>query len=115
MARHPDDPSQPEGKDDFAEKIVLGVQAHGREIDRLIEQYLENWRFDRVSIIDRNILRMAIFELLYCDDIPPKVKLNEAIELGTRYGSEDSGSFINGILDRIQNEAVRKPIQPQSS
>ena len=83
-----------------------------REIDRLIEQYSENWRLDRMNIVDRNILRMATFELLYCEEIPPKVTLNEAIDLGKRYGSEDSGSFINGILDRIQNEAVRKPIEP---
>jgi N utilization substance protein B len=68
-----------------------------------------------MSIVDRNILRMAIFELLYCEDIPPKVTMNEAVDLGKKYGSEDSGSFINGILDRIQNEAVRKPIQPKSS
>ena len=85
------------------------------EIDRLIEQYSENWRLDRMSVIDRNILRMAAFELLYCEEIPPKVTLNEAIDLGKRYGSGDSGSFINGILDRIQNEFVRKPIQPKSS
>lgn len=96
----------------FAEKIVLGVLEHHQEIDRLIEQYSENWRLDRMTIIDRNILRMALFELLYCEDIPPKVTLNEAVDLGKRYGSEDSGSFINGILDRIQNEVVRKPIQP---
>jgi len=96
----------------FAEKIVLGVLEHCQEIDRLIEQYSENWRLDRMTIIDRNILRMALFELLYCEDIPPKVTLNEAVDLGKRYGSEDSGSFINGILDRIQNEVVRKPIQP---
>jgi len=63
-----------------------------------------------MALIDRNILRIATFELLYCDDIPPKVTLNEAIDLGKHYGSEDSGSFINGILDRIQKEAVRKPI-----
>jgi N utilization substance protein B len=56
---------------------------------------------------------MAIFELLYCGEIPPKVTLNEAIDLGKRYGSEDSGSFINGILDRIQKEAIQKPPQPQ--
>ena len=103
--------SKKKNKDGFAERIVLGVLEHSQEIDRLIEQYSENWRLDRMSIIDRNILRMATFELLYREDIPPKVTLNEAIELGKRYGSEDSGSFINGILDRIQNEAVRKPIQ----
>jgi N utilization substance protein B len=65
-----------------------------------------------MNIVDRNILRMATFELLYCEEIPPKATLNEAIDLGKRYGSEDSGSFINGVLDRIQNEAVRKPIVP---
>ena len=101
-------------KDGFTERIVLGVLEHSQEIDRLIEQYSENWRLDRMLIIDRNILRMATFELLYREDIPPKVTLNEAIELGKRYGSEDSGSFINGILDRIQNEAVQKSIQSKS-
>jgi N utilization substance protein B len=99
-----------EESDEFAEQIVLGVQEHLQEIDRLIEKYSENWRLDRISLIDRNILRMAIFELLYCEEIPPKVTLNEAIDLGKRFGTDDSGSFINGILDRIQNEFVRKPI-----
>ena len=106
--------SKKKNKDGFAERIVLGVLEHSQEIDRLIEQYSENWRLDRMSIVDRNILRMATFELLYREDIPPKVTLNEAIELGKRYGSEDSGSFINGILDRIQNEAVQKSIQSKS-
>ena len=92
-------------------RLVLGVLEHRQEIDRLIEKYSENWRLDRMDVIDRSILRMAVFELLYCDEIPPKVTLNEAIELGKRYGSEDSGSFINGILDRIQNEAVQKPFK----
>jgi transcription antitermination protein NusB len=111
IAQSRDHFSEKEERDGFAERIVLGVLEHGQEIDRLIEQYSENWRLDRMSMIDRNILRMALFELLYCEDIPPKVTLDEAIELGKRYGSEDSGSFINGILDRIQNEVVRKPIQ----
>jgi len=93
------------------ERLALGVLEHCQEIDRLIEKYSENWRLVRMNIVDRTILRMAIFELLYCEEIPPKVTLNEAIELGKRYGSEDSGSFINGILDRIQNEAVQKPIE----
>jgi N utilization substance protein B len=98
------------GADEFLNRLVLGVLEHCQELDRLIEQYLENWRLDRINMIDRNILRMALFELLYCEEIPPKVTINEAIDLGKRYGSEDSGSFINGILDRIQNEVVRKPI-----
>jgi N utilization substance protein B len=99
-----------EGDDEFARRIVLGVVDHRQEIDRLIESRSEHWRLDRMSIIDRNILRLAIFELLYCSEIPPKVTLNEAIDLGKRYGTEESGSFINGILDRIQNEVVRKPL-----
>ena len=111
IAQFRDHFSQRKGRDEFAERIALGVLEHVREIDQLIEEYSENWRLDRMPIIDRNILRMATFELLYCEDIPPKVTLNEAIELGKRYGSEDSGSFINGILDRIQNEAVQKSIK----
>lgn len=102
--------SPEEGEDEFAKRIILGVMERRQEIDRLIEERSENWRLDRMTIIDRNILRIAIFELLYCGDIPPKVTLNEAIDLGKRYGSEESGSFINGILDRIQNEVIRKPI-----
>jgi transcription antitermination protein NusB len=94
------------GKDEFAERIVLGVLNHREEIDRLIEKVSENWRLDRMTVIDRNLLRLAIFELRYCDDIPPKVALNEAIDLGKRFGSEESGSFINGVLDRIQKETI---------
>jgi N utilization substance protein B len=104
----------PDGEaDEFLKRLVLGVLRHCEELDRLIERYSENWRLDRIDVIDRNILRMALFELLYCEDIPPKVTINEAIDLGKRYGSEDSGSFINGILDRIQSEVVRKPIGPK--
>lgn len=99
-----------QANDDFMKRLVLGVLEHRQEIDRLIEQYSENWRLERMNIIDRTILRMATFELLYYKEIPPKVTLNEAIDLGKRYGTEDSGSFINGILDRIQKEVVRKPL-----
>ena len=95
---------------EFAERIVLGIVKHSKEIDHLIEQFSENWRIDRMSIIDRNILRIAIFELLYCEDIPPKVTINEAIDLGKRFGSEESGSFVNGLLDRIRSEVIRKPL-----
>jgi N utilization substance protein B len=102
--------SPEEGEDEFAKQIVMGVVERRQEIDRLIEERSENWRLDRMTIIDRNILRIAIFELLYCSEVPPKVTLNEAIDLGKRYGSEESGSFINGILDRIQNEVIRKPV-----
>ena len=99
--------------DDCLKRLVLGVLEHFSQLDRLIEQYSEHWRLDRITLIDRNILRIALFELLYCEEIPPKVTINEAIDLGKRFGSDDSGSFINGILDRIQNEAVKKPIEPK--
>jgi N utilization substance protein B len=101
--------------DDFVKRLVHGVLEHRVELDGLIEQYSEHWRIDRIDMIDRNILRMALFELLYCEDIPPKVTINEAVDLGKRFGSGDSGSFINGILDRVQNEVVKKPVEPKSS
>ncbi len=101
-------------RDDFAERIVLGVLTHREEIDRLVEQYSDNWRLARMTVIDRNLLRLATFELLYCDEIPPKVTLNEAVDLGKKFGSEESSAFINGILDRIRKEKVRKKPTSQS-
>ena len=85
----------------FTEKLVEGVCNHKMEIDRLIEECSENWRLKRMSKVDRSILRLASFELFYCRDVPTKVTLNEAIDLGKKFGSEKSGSFINGILDRM--------------
>ena len=98
------------GEEEFAERLIQGVAKSLDELDGLIKTYSENWRLERMSVIDRNILRIAAYELLHCSDIPPKVTLNEAIDLGKRFGTEESGSFINGILDRIQKEAVRKPL-----
>jgi len=85
----------------FASELVLGVVTHLPEIDTLIEEHSHNWRLERMDRIDRNILRLAVFELRYRDDIPRKVTLNEAIELGKTFGSEASSAFINGLLDRI--------------
>jgi N utilization substance protein B len=85
----------------FAELLIFGVCRHRAEIDRLIESVSANWRLQRMSIVDRNILRLAVYELLHCADIPPKVSINEAIDLGKKFGTADSGPFINGILDQI--------------
>ena len=85
----------------FAVHLVQGTWEHRQEIDALISHSSEHWSLGRMSRVDRCILRMAIYELLYCADIPPKVSLNEAIDLGKTYGSENSGSFINGILDAL--------------
>ena len=90
-----------EGAREFSDKLVLGVCRYKEKIDRAIEEYSANWSLKRMSKVDRNVLRLAIFELFYCHDIPPKVTLNEAVDLGKKFGSEKSGSFINGILDSI--------------
>jgi len=88
----------------FTEILVNGVLKHLSEIDPIIEKYTQHWSRDRMAAIDRNILRFAIFELLYLKEIPPKVTINEAIEIAKKYGSEDSGAFVNGILDRIHRD-----------
>ena len=91
----------------FAEHLLTGVHLHRDELDNMITGASENWRLERMSIIDRNVLRIALFEMLYCREIPPKVSINEAIDLGKTFGSPDSGAFINGILDRLLQEANR--------
>jgi len=95
------------GLKEFSQKIVQGVCQHRKKIDTIIESFSEHWRLERITVVDRNILRLAIFELLLCPDIPTKVVLNEAVELGKRFGSDQSGSFVNGILDRISHQLSR--------
>jgi transcription antitermination protein NusB len=84
-----------------AEELVRGVARHRRELDAAIEAVSQNWRLDRMARVDRNVLRLAAFELLHQGDVPVKVVINEAIELGKKFGSESSGAFINGVLDRV--------------
>ena len=86
----------------FANELLDGIHAHLDQIDSLISQFSEHWRLDRMSMVDRNVLRLAIYELLCRPDIPAKVSINEAVELGKKFGTEDSGAFVNGILDRIR-------------
>jgi N utilization substance protein B len=85
----------------YSEAIVKGVISNTPMIDGLIEEYSENWTVARMLVVDRNILRIAAYEILYCPDVPYKVVIDEAVELAKKYGSEDSGAFINGILDRM--------------
>lgn len=91
----------PENASEFAAVLIRGTRSNIEKIDRFIQSCSEHWSLDRMARVDKNILRMAVYELLYCEDIPPKATLNEAIDLGKEYGSENSGSFINGILDAI--------------
>ena len=88
----------------YARDLVRGVIAHREEIDALLAKAASNWDLDRMAAIDRNALRIGCYEMLHCDDIPTKVAINEAIELGKRYSTEASGAFVNGILDRIRKD-----------
>jgi N utilization substance protein B len=89
---------------DFATQLVRGTADNLAKIDALIAEYSEHWKIDRMPAIDRNILRSAIYELLYRADIPPKVAINEAVELAKRFSTPDSGKFINGILDKLMSQ-----------
>jgi len=88
---------------EFSNALLRGVMAHRDEIDKEIQSSSKNWKINRMALVDRNILRLAVYELAHCADIPKRVSINEAIELGKKFGSEDSGSFINGVLDKISH------------
>ena len=93
--------AQSQDEMDFANAIVHGVDAGRSEIDGTIRKASLHWRLERMSRVDRNILRAATYELLHADDIPVRVTLNEAVELAKHFGDEDSPAFVNGVLDRI--------------
>ena len=98
----------PKTAKEFAAFLVQGTCEHKEELDKLIAGCSDNWSLGRMSKVDINILRLAVFEFLYCEDIPPKVTLNEAVDLGKTFGSENSGSFINGILDALNLKLNKK-------
>jgi N utilization substance protein B len=89
---------------ELAEAYVRGVAERRRGVDEAIEAVSTHWRLDRMAKVDRNVLRLAVYELLDRPEVPVKVIINEAIELGKKYGSESSGAFINGLLDRIAQD-----------
>lgn len=103
---------------DFAVRLVEGTLAHKAEIDQRLQSVTRNWDLRRMANVDRNVLRMAMYELMFCRDVPPKVVINEAIELGKKFSTANSGGFVNGILDRVrldlEKERVTKP-QPQAA
>ena len=89
---------------DYANKLIEGIFEHGEGLDQAIDTASKNYTLDRLSAIDRNILRLATFEILHCDDIPVAVTINEAIEIAKRFGTAESPGFINGVLDGIQRD-----------
>ncbi len=94
----------------FAEELIFGSTEHISEIDSLIQKYAKNWSVDRIARVDLAILRLAVFELLYRNDIPPIVSINEAVDLAKTYSSGESGRFINGILDSVKS-TLKRPLR----
>ncbi|MDD5292597.1 MAG: transcription antitermination factor NusB [Candidatus Omnitrophica bacterium] len=93
---------------EFSHKLVVGTRNNLEAIDKNITKFADNWELKRMAIVDRNILRLACFELMFLEDIPSKVTINEAVELAKKYGGIDSGKFINGVLDKINKEDIKK-------
>ncbi|MBI5819238.1 MAG: transcription antitermination factor NusB [Verrucomicrobia bacterium] len=91
----------------FAEALARGTLEKRPEIDEQIKKVTENWELDRIAAVDRNILRLAIYEMIFRDDVPPVVSINEAIEIAKKFSTKESGKFVNGILDRIRKELSR--------
>ena len=94
----------PKFAQEFSKKLVLGISQKREHLDNLISNSSRNWRLERMSKVDRSILRLGVYEILFVDEIPPKVSIDEAVELGKIYGTEESGAFINGVLDNIFNK-----------
>jgi len=97
----------PEPSRDFAQELVNGTIAHQNEIDQTIASFAQDWTISRMANVDRNVMRLATYEILFRSDIPGRVSLNEAIELAKRFGGEESAKFVNGILDRIVDSAMK--------
>jgi N utilization substance protein B len=91
----------------FADPLIRGVIEHRDGIDEKIKGHAKNWDLHRIAIVDRNIMRLAIYEMLYREDIPPIVSINEAVDIAKKFSTQDSGKFVNGILDKIRSELMR--------
>jgi transcription antitermination protein NusB len=93
---------------EFAQELLLGVSTHLGELDKLIGEYAQDWTVDRMAVVDRNILRVAVYELLHRPDVPPNAAISEAVVAAKELSTEDSGRFVNGILGRIAREATER-------
>jgi transcription antitermination protein NusB len=91
----------------FSEPMIRGAIEHRNECDDWIRKVAKNWDIHRLAIVDRNILRLAIYEMLHRDDIPPVVSINEAVDIAKKFSTDDSGKFVNGILDKVKGELMR--------
>jgi N utilization substance protein B len=91
----------------FAEPLIRGTLKHRDEIDALIQKHAVNWELHRMATVDRNVMRLAIHEMLHRDDIPPIVSINEAVDIAKKFSTPESGKFVNGILDKVRSELMR--------
>jgi transcription antitermination protein NusB len=91
----------------FAEPLIRGVIEHRNELDEHIKKYAVNWDLHRIAAVDRSILRLGIYEMLHREDIPPIVSINEAVDIAKKFSTQDSGKFVNGILDKVKSELMR--------
>ncbi|MBI4383088.1 MAG: transcription antitermination factor NusB [Nitrospinae bacterium] len=96
----------------YMTELVDAIAIHKSVIDGLLEKCCENWTLSRMSVIDRNILRIATCELMFQKDVPPKVAIDEAVEIAKKFGSDDSPDFINGVLDRVKKELEKELAEP---
>jgi N utilization substance protein B len=91
----------------FSDPLIRGVLQYREAIDEKIKSHAKNWEFHRIAAVDRNVMRLAIYEMFYRDDIPPVVSINEAVDIAKKFSTQDSGKFVNGILDKIRGEILR--------
>ncbi len=96
----------------FSKKLLKGIEANQEKIDQLIDNYAKNWAIERLPVVDRNILRISIYEMVYEPEIPASVSINEAIELAKIYGSAESGKFVNGVLGQVAKSLEEKENEP---
>ncbi|MBV8213547.1 MAG: transcription antitermination factor NusB [Verrucomicrobia bacterium] len=99
---------------EFATRVAAGVIAEQGTIDEKISRYTANYELKRISAVDRNILRVAIYEMIFCNDVPPIVAINEAIDIAKKFGTEESGKFVNGVLDRVKLD-LNRPLRTAMS
>jgi N utilization substance protein B len=91
----------------FAEPLIRGTIEHREALDAKIIQYAKNWDLRRMAVVDRNVMRLAIYEMLHREDIPPVVSINEAVDIAKKYSTPESGKFVNGILDKVKSDLMR--------
>lgn len=95
---------------DFAEALVLGVREQLEKIDVVVAEHSAHWKVHRMAAVDKNVLRLGVYELLFCADIPARVTINEAVEIAKRFGTEESGAFVNGILDQVAKQSAQHKV-----